>query len=139
MTNSSRWWAVSGLWLVAACASQGDGMRVVIPQKTTYLHAEAVDGGPVDVPPRVLEEVRPATPGPLADAGDAPSVVLSFLVDATGRIDRIRVDRTGDDRLIGPAVEAISRWQLRPALRDGRPVPVTATVQLTFDAPGAAG
>lgn len=108
-------------------------MRVVVPGKTTYLHAEAVDGGPVEVPPQVLEEVRPSVPEGLGDHGPAPSVVARFTVDAAGRVGEIEISRADDDRLVDPAIEAISRWRLRPALRDGQPIPVVATVQITFD------
>ena len=107
-------------------------MRVVVPQKTTYLHAEAADGGPVEVPPRVLEEVRPTAPDGIGNQ-PPPSVVLRFAIDTAGRIDDIEISRATDERLTAPAIESISRWKLSPALRDGQPIPVVATVQLTFD------
>ena len=108
-------------------------MRVVVPQKTTYLEAEATDGGTVDVPPRVLEEVRPATPKGIGSE-PAPSVVARFVIDTEGRIGAVEISAATDDRLADPATVAISRWRISPALRDGRPIPVVATVQLTFDA-----
>jgi len=107
-------------------------MRVVVPRKTTYLHAEAVDGGLVEVPPRVLEEVRPTAADGIGDE-PSPSVVARFAIDTQGRISGIEISRATDDRLTDPAIAAISRWKLRPALRDGRAIPVVATVQLTFD------
>jgi protein TonB len=119
--------------LVPGCASKGDEMRVVVRQKTTYLHAETVDGGPVEVPPRVLEEVRPAVPDGVGNAEFPPSVVVRFAIDTEGRIGEIEISRATDDRLTKPAIEAISRWKLRPALRDGQAIAVVATVQLTFD------
>ena len=79
-------------------------MRVVVPQKTTYLHAEAVDGGPIDVPPQVLEEVRPTAPGGIGDQ-TSPSVVVRFAIDTEGRIGEIEISRATDDRLTAPAIE----------------------------------
>jgi TonB family protein len=111
-------------------------MRVVVPVKTTYLQAEAVDGGVVEVPPRVLEEVRPSAPDGIASANHPPSVVVRFAIDTRGRIGEIVIPRAGDERLTAPAIAAISRWRLSPALRDGRAIPVVATVQLTFDQTG---
>ena len=35
----------------------------------------------------------------------------------------------GDD---GPAMEAVSQWEYTPTLVDGKPVPVTMTVTVTF-------
>ena len=133
MTAKTSLFALSGALLLAGCAAKGDEMRVVVPQKTTYLDAEATDGGTVDVPPRVLQEVRPATPEGIGSE-PAPSVVARFVIDTEGRIGAVEISRATDDRLADPATVAISRWRISPALRDGRPIPVVATVQLTFDA-----
>jgi hypothetical protein len=123
---------ISGALLATACASNGDEMRVVVPQKTTYLHAEAADGGTVDVPPRVLEEVRPTVPDGIDD-DPAPTVVARFAIDTKGRIGEIEISQATDHRLSGPASEAIARWRIRAALRDGQAIAVVATVQITFD------
>ena len=120
---------------LAHCATKGNEMRVVQPMKTTYLHAEAVDGGPVHRPPQVLEEVRPAAPADLADPTTPPSVVLNFTIDPEGHIADIEISRATDDRLTAPALEALSRWKVAPALRDGQPIPSVATLQLVFDPP----
>ena len=109
-------------------------MRVVVPQKTTYVHAEATDGGTVEVPPRVLEEVRPAIPEGVVVDGPPASVVVRFAIDTEGRIGAMEITRSSDDRLADPAVEALSRWKLTPASRDGHPIPVIGTVELTFEA-----
>ena len=119
--------------LLAACASKGDEMRAVVPMKTTYLSADAVDGGALDVPPRVLEEARPTAPAGVSGEGQRLSAVLRFVVDAEGRVGEVDVVRADDDRLAEPAIAAISRWKIEPARRDGRPIPALATLQLTFD------
>ena len=108
-------------------------MRTVVPMKTTYLSAEAVDGGGVEVPPRVLEEVRPLAPAGLGGAKEQPTAVLRFVVDAAGHIGDVELVRADDDALAAPAVEAITRWIVEPARRQGRAIPVVATVQITFD------
>ena len=108
-------------------------MRTVVPMKTTYLSADAVDGGVVHVPPRVLEEVRPTAPAGVGTEGQRPAVVLRFVVDTEARVGQIEVVRADDDRLAEPAVAAISQWKLEPARRDGQPIPARATLQLTFD------
>ena len=110
-------------------------MRTVTPVKKTYLDAEAVDGGPVETPPRVLEEVRPTAPSGLA-ATPRPSVVARFTIDPEGRIHDIRLSRATDPSLLPAATSALSRWKIAPARRDGRPISVVATVQLLFDLPG---
>ena len=131
-SQPSRLLLCAGL-LLTACASKGDEMRAVVPMKTTYLSAAAVDGGGLDVPPRVLEEMRPTASTGMGGEGERPSVVLRFVVDAEGRIGEVEVVRVDDDRLTEPAIAAISRWKVEPARRDGRPIPALATLQLTFD------
>jgi TonB family protein len=108
-------------------------MRTVVPLKTTYLHAEALDGGDVEVPPRVLEEVRPTLPVGVGSTDGPWTVVLQFTVATDGAIRETQVIRSDDPRLATPAMEAIADWKVEPARRDGRPLPVVATVQLTFD------
>ena len=128
--------AITSTLLLAACASKGDEMRTVVPTKTTYLSADGLDGGAVDRPPRVVEEVRPSVPPGVGAPGERPTAVLRFVIDASGRIREIEVLRADDDRLAAPAAEAISRWRIEPARRDGQPIPAVATVQLTFDTLG---
>ena len=122
-----------GALLLAACASKGGEMRVVVPRKTTYLDAEALDGGVVEVPPRVLEEVRPTAPAGIHDDGRPPSVVAQFTIDTEGRIGDIEITRAGDDRLTDLAIAAISRWKVDPARRSGQAIPTVATLLLAFD------
>lgn len=109
---------LAGALLLAGCASKGDEMRVVIPGKTTYLHAEARDGGQVDVPPRVLEEVRPTAPEGTPNKPSL-SVVARFAIDVEGRISEIEISRATEDHRAEPAAEAISRWRVESALRHG--------------------
>ena len=108
-------------------------MRTVTPVKKTYLDAEATDGGHVDVPPRIITEVRPTAPAAVGEIDSPRSVVLRFLIDPDGRIDQAEVLSADDDRLVPPALEAIARWKIAPAQRDGEPIPTLATAQLAFD------
>ena len=124
-----------GALLLAACLTKGAEMRTVTPVKKTYLHAEAVDGGSVETPPQVLEEVRPTAPEGVA-SDPRPSVVARFTVDPEGRIHDIQLSQATDPRLLPLTTQALSRWKLAPARRDGRPISAVATVQLLFDLPG---
>jgi hypothetical protein len=52
------------------------------------------------------------------------------LIDVGGRFTRLR--EVGDSALVDPAgvLEALARWQFRPATRDGQPAPVEALLCL---------
>ena len=106
---------------------------MVYPQKTTYVDAVALDGGVVEVPPRVLEMVHPVHP--VEGTGEAATAyaIVSFVVDERGRIRGAEVEESSEPMLATPAITAIRGWKLRPAQRNGAAIAVRATVRLTFD------
>lgn len=122
--------AITGL---LACASAGRRVEMVYPQKTTYLDAEALDGGEISVPPRLEVMVHPAYPAAGAGRPGEAWAIVVFQIDGHGRIEKVRVESVSEPILEGPAVDAIREWKLEPAKRDGVGIPVRATVKLTFD------
>ena len=60
------------------------------------------------------------------------SVLLSIIVDASGKPRDVRVIRTCGLGLDEKAVEAVMKWRFRPGLKDGKAVPVAATVEVNF-------
>ncbi|MGB8476120.1 MAG: TonB family protein [Candidatus Acidiferrum sp.] len=61
------------------------------------------------------------------------SVVLQVVVNQEGHIVKITVMRTSDDRLTAKAIEAVRKWQFKPATnKEGKPVAVSVPVELTF-------
>ncbi len=124
--------AVVGL---VSCSASGRRVKMVYPQKTTYVDAAALDGGAVEVPPRVLEMVHPAYPRDAGPGGADAFAIVEFNIDAKGRVKEARIKESSAAILDAPALEAIAAWSFDPATREGEPILVLATVRLTFDLP----
>ena len=82
--------------------------------------------------PRVLREVKPQYSRSASERGVEGNVALEGLVLPDGSITAIRVVRSLDPELDELAIQALRQWQFSPATIDGRPVPSTMRVELTF-------
>jgi periplasmic protein TonB len=60
------------------------------------------------------------------------SVLLSLVVDVTGKAVNIKVIRPLGMGLDEEAVAAISQWKFKPGMKDGKPVPVQVQIVVTF-------
>ena len=60
------------------------------------------------------------------------SVLLSLVVDPTGRAVDIQVIQALGMGLDEAAREAVSKWRFKPGTKDGKPVPVLVQVEVTF-------
>lgn len=59
-------------------------------------------------------------------------VVLYVEVDPTGHTRNIKVIRSLGYGLDEKAIEAVSQWEFRPGMKDGKPVTVAATIEVNF-------
>jgi protein TonB len=57
---------------------------------------------------------------------------LSMVVDKDGKTRNIQVLRALGLGLDEKAIEAVKTWRFDPALKDGKPVDVLVSVQVTF-------
>lgn len=60
------------------------------------------------------------------------SVMLSIVIMADGSTSNIRVIRTLGLGLDEKAIEAVTKWRFRPSVKDGKPVAVSANVEVNF-------
>jgi TonB family protein len=60
------------------------------------------------------------------------SVTLSIVILADGTTSNIKVIRPLGLGLDEKAIEAVTKWRFRPSLKDGKPVAVTANVEVNF-------
>jgi TonB family protein len=60
------------------------------------------------------------------------AVLLSIVVNADGSTSNIRVVRPLGLGLDEKAIEAVAKWKFRPSLKDGKPVAVSANVEVNF-------
>jgi TonB family protein len=64
------------------------------------------------------------------------SVTLSFLVDEDGRPSLARVEKSSAASLEKEALSTIRGWEFQPAMKGGKPVAVSATLELVFGSVG---
>ena len=81
--------------------------------------------------------VRSVKPGYTAAAMDARiegKVVLSVVVLDDGKVGEVSVTESLDKEygLDTQAVEAAKEWLFKPGTKDGKPVPVRVSVEMTF-------
>ena len=88
-------------------------------------------GGGVSAP-SVLSKVEPEYSEEARKAKWQGTVVVSVIVDELGRPRNVRVQRSLGLGLDQKAVEAVSQWRFKPGLKDGKPVPVIATIEVNF-------
>ncbi|GAB4405106.1 MAG: hypothetical protein OHK0021_17260 [Bryobacter sp.] len=88
-------------------------------------------GGGVSAP-GVLFKVEPEYSEEARKAKFQGTVLLSIVVDPSGKARDIRVLRPLGLGLDEKAIEAVSKWRFKPGMKDGVPVPVRASVEVNF-------
>jgi len=82
--------------------------------------------------PKVIYQVDPEFSEEARRAKHYGTVILVVDVDTIGRAVNVRVARSLGLGLDEKAVEAVSRWRFRPGMRAGKPVMVSATIEVNF-------
>jgi protein TonB len=84
--------------------------------------------------PSVLREVKPAYTADAMRAKVQGSVWLECIVMPDGSVGEVKVTRSLDPifGLDQEAIKAAKMWKFRPGMRQGEPVPVIITIELTF-------
>jgi periplasmic protein TonB len=88
-------------------------------------------GGDVSSP-QILTKVEPEYSEEARKAKYQGAVVLQIVVDANGIPRDIKVVRPLGLGLDEKAIEAVQHWRFRPALKGGKPVAVTANIEVNF-------
>lgn len=83
-------------------------------------------------PPQVIYKVEPEFSEEARKAKYQGVVVLVIEVDASGRVRNPRILRHLGLGLDQRALDAVSQWRFRPALRNGTPIAAAAVVEVTF-------
>jgi TonB family protein len=83
-------------------------------------------------PPVLIESGQPTYTEEARRAHIEGTVMVSMVVMEDGTPSAIRVTRSLEPGLDQKAVEAVSKWRFRPGLKDDKPVPVMASVQVNF-------
>lgn len=112
--------------LVVASAAAASGQA---PAETSTQRPGTV------VQPSLMREVRPQYPEAALAAGRSGVVTLECVVNPDGSVGEVRVITPLEPSLDAEAVKALKQWQFTPGTKDGKPVPVAVTVEITFTVP----
>ena len=84
--------------------------------------------------PEVLKEVKPAYTAEAMRAKVQGVVWLECIVMPDGTVGDVRITKSLDSvfGLDQEAIKAARQWRFKPGLRQGQPVPVIITIELTF-------
>jgi TonB family protein len=82
--------------------------------------------------PKVIYQVDPEFSEEARRAKHYGTVILVVDVDPTGHAVNVRIARSLGLGLDERAVEAVSRWRFQPGMRSGKPVTVSATIEVNF-------
>ncbi len=88
-------------------------------------------GGGVSAPV-VLSKVEPEYSEEARKAKWQGTVVLTLVVDEHGLPQMPKVTRSLGLGLDEKAIEAVMKWRFKPGMKDGKPVPVIATIEVNF-------
>ncbi|HML18567.1 MAG TPA: energy transducer TonB [Bryobacteraceae bacterium] len=88
-------------------------------------------GGGVS-PPSVLSKVEPEYSEEARKAKWQGTVVLQLVVDEHGLPQQMHITRSLGLGLDQKALEAVGKWRFKPGMKDGKPVPVIATIEVNF-------
>jgi TonB family protein len=88
-------------------------------------------GGGVSAP-TILVKVEPEYSEEARKAKWQGEVGLTVIVDSSGNPTSIKVTRSLGLGLDEKAIEAVSKWRFRPAMKDGKPVAVSANIVVNF-------
>jgi TonB family protein len=100
---------------------------------TTVSFAEKIYKiGPGIIPPKVLEKTEPIYTDQARSAKLEGTVALVMVVGVDQRAHDIKVKKSLDPGLDASAVASIKTWRFQPGIKNGKPVPVRANVEVNF-------
>jgi len=107
-------------------------MGTVLQAQSDKVYKPGRDAGVVL--PRVVKEAKPYYTAAAMQAKIQGTVWMHIVVLATGDVGDVVVTESLDKEygLDDAAVEAARQWKFEPGKKDGKPVPVEVTVEMTF-------
>jgi TonB family protein len=88
-------------------------------------------GGGVSAP-QLISRVEPQYTVEACAAHIQGTVILYSVINADGTVRDLRVIRALDPGLDQNALEAVRQWRFKPGMKDGQPVAVAASIEVTF-------
>lgn len=120
----------------AADLALGGGGAVLmdIPKFGVKDAANSMMEDQMDTPPQATAKFPPQYPSSLLQKKITGKVVISCVIDTSGKITSSSVRQSSGQReLDQAAVTAVARWKFKPALKAGRPVKGSILVPFNFE------
>ena len=117
---------------LAGCTNisyQDRALTPLKPMKTVV----GVKSDAFDVPPKVLEGMRPHYPDLEADRREKGYAIIICTVGVDGKASDFGVELMTNPAFAYEAVRAIEQWRWAPALKDGHPVAQKVRVPMHFN------
>ena len=127
--------AAIALFLCLASTSMAAGARQAAEARV-YKPGDGVSA------PVVVKEVKPQYTADAMRARVQGAVTLECVVQPDGTIGEARVTKALNPGLDQEAIKAVKQWRFEPGKKDGKPVPVLITLEMTFtlrDTPAPGG
>jgi protein TonB len=110
------------------------------PQPEASAAGCAADSQPVQVSSDVMRQQltslqQTANPPAPSNVG-VGTVVLSIVIDCSGKVISNKVVSSGSDTMARAAMAAVNNWTYKPYLLNGNPVEVQTTVTISFSRQG---
>ena len=112
---------IAALIACAACAAPLAQERPARPGKDVSM-------------PRVVRDAKPDYTAAAKNARIQGNVIMEAVVREDGSVGDVKVTKSLDARhgLDEEAVKAMKKWEFKPGLKAGKPVPVAVEVEMTF-------
>ena len=117
---------------LAGCTNMNHQDRALTPLKPMKT-VVGVKSDAFDVPPKVLEGLRPHYPELEAERREKGYVVIICTVGVDGKASDFAVESMTNPAFVYEAVRAIAKWRWAPALKDGHPVAQKVRVPMHFN------
>lgn len=108
-------------------ATQTDQNKMEEQNQTESGHELAATHGPV-----VLYAPSPVIPPYLQNQEFKTSIVIDFYITAQGNVSPRLVTSSGNDELDAIALNAVKKWQFRPAEQDHKPIDAKVRLRIVF-------
>ncbi len=123
--------STAALLLVASLASPLMADAEKSDQKSneaaTVLNVQQADKRPVPV-----FQARPQYPFSMRKANRGGEVIVEYVVSKNGDVIDARAIRSSDPEFEPSAVQAVSKWRFKPAVKDGKAVAVKMQTPIVF-------
>ena len=95
---------------------------------------DSLMGGGMDSPPSPVNKAQPTYPGALLKKGIGGKVLVTCVVDDTGRVVSTSIKMSsGHPDLDKAAINAVNKWKFKPGMKSGKSIKATCVVPFNFE------